>query len=879
LEISNQEKNILKLFAQKIDPDDPGAHNNLAIVYYNKSLIKDAVEELKRALEIEPHFTLAKNNLDYIYRTTGYYDEDVERLKKEVEKAPNGAEARLKLARAYKSTGDYYDALKHYNKYLRHNPADKDALIEMGISCKSIGFYEPAIEAFKKAIRIRGDLSSAHKYLGEVYYNLGVFPHAINELKKAIKLDPKDAETYYLLSFAYGEEGRFDKAKEAANKAVQLNPRYGKTEPNLGLGIYRQKGYEDFLSISKSMVKDQPFFGYYVMGLTYKNKGMFEEALRELRRAKEVDPGNPLIKEQIGEVLLFLGKNEDAISVYSEALKDDPDSPKVANNLGIACHRLGRLTEAVSWYERAISKDRNYAVSWNNLGVVSYHSRNPGKAFECFKKANKLNPDYPDPYLNIGLIHMSRGDFDKAERLFKKVIQIKEEYPLPYNYLGSVYLSTERFESAIHQFQQAVDRDDGFAEAYYNLGFAFSRIGKYDRALEATKKAMEINPFYTSNRFKLGLDIYSDRLDLLVARELTEEMEMGGVVGEEAGEEEIFENLFGAIENEILVFDVEESIEKAEHLFAENKLDEALKVLNEVRQHEPENSRVLILLGKIYRDKGLLGEVKDVLFALIPDNEEAVRILASVYVQNGEWGQANAMAKILRDRNVKDPFPYFVSARYSKHKKEYGKAIRILKGFPDWKNNADILREIGSLYLPLRNRVKALAYIKRSLSISPSGDAYLLLAKLKIRKRNFKEAESNLLKARKLDPRNKDALKLLIKTRLKLKDYKGAIKAANDSKGVIKADSDIALWVGKAYCMAGKIGKAVESLKQAISFNGENIKAYDSLASIYFRAGKYKKAENLWETIIKKAGDSEVSLQASEALESLLRLRKLTGEI
>jgi len=36
--ISQEEFKILKSFAERIPPDDPGAHNNLAIVYYNKGL-------------------------------------------------------------------------------------------------------------------------------------------------------------------------------------------------------------------------------------------------------------------------------------------------------------------------------------------------------------------------------------------------------------------------------------------------------------------------------------------------------------------------------------------------------------------------------------------------------------------------------------------------------------------------------------------------------------------------------------------------------------------------------------------------------------------------------------------------------------------------
>lgn len=879
MSISGHERKILKLFAKKINPVDPGAHNNLAVVYYNKGLIKEAVEELKKALEIEPRFTLAKNNIDYIYRITGYYDEDIEHLKKGIDENPDDLTTRLELARAYKNTGNYFEALINYRKYLCEKSNDIDALLEMGITCKAIGFYESAIEQFKKIIRLRDKFAPAHKHLGEVYYNVGIFSQAIRELKKAIKIKPDDAESYYLLAFAYGEEGKFDKAKGLAKKAVSLNPRYAKAEPNLGLGMYRQKGYEDSLAVSQEEIEKRPFFVHYAMGLTYKNKGLLEEALSELKKAEKEDPDNSLAKEQIGEVYLFLGKNADAIEAYSDALKYESDFPKIFNNIGIAYHRSGRLEEAISWYEKAISRDENYAVSWNNLGVVNYHYGNPSRAFKCFRRAKELNPEYPDPYLNIGLIYMSKGSYNKAEELFKKVIEMKEEYPLPYNHLGSVYLNSERFEEAIHQFQQAIERDDSFSEAYYNLGFALSRIGKYDAALEATKKAMEINPFYTSNRFKLGLDIYSEKLDILVAREFTEEMEIREEVTEGVMEEEIFENLFKGADKPTKKINISEVIKRAESLYKENQLNEALELLGEIRQHDADNPEILILLGKIYKEKKLWGEARDVLVGLIPYNEEAVRILATVYIEIDEWENARNMAKIIREKDASDPFSYLIAARYLEHKKQYKKARYLLKSCPHWKEKSDILSQIASLYFISGKRDWAYRYVKESLLLSPSASGYLLLARIWIQKGDIKKSEACLLKAIKLYPDNSKIHSLLVKIRFKLKDYHGTIDAALRAKRVLKADSNLSLWMGKAYYQMGRFSKAIAVLKQAISFNKKNIKAYQALASIYFRMGRFNMAENLWEMIIDKTGDSKEAEKAKEAIGNLLRLKKLTGDI
>ncbi|MBN1695561.1 tetratricopeptide repeat protein [candidate division WOR-3 bacterium] len=879
MEISEQEKKLLKLFSKKIEPTDSGSHNNLAVVYYNKGLVKEAVEELKKALGIDPHFTLAKNNLDYIYRSTGFYDEQIERLKNKMEREPDDFESRLELARAYKSIGNYYEAINQYSKYLRQKPSDVQALLDMGVACKASGFYEPSVEQFKKVIRLDKNNDSAHKYLGEVYYNLGMFSSAIEELKTAIRLNPKDAESYYLLSFTYGEEGKFDEATKAAKKAINLNPRFAKTEANLSLGLYKRKGYEDFLSVSKDKIEANPSFGFYAMGLAYKNKGLFKESLQELKKAVKADPSNSLVREQIGEVYLFMGDNEEAIKAYLEALKQDPDLPKLANNIGIAYHRLGKLEDAISWYKRAISKDLNYAVSWNNLGVAYYHSGAPKEAFNCLKRAKEINPEYSDPYLNIGLVYMTRGNYESAERFFKKVIEMKGENPLPFNYLGSVYLSLERFEDAIYFFRMAVERDDSFAEALYNLGFALSRIGKYDEALEATKKAMEIDPYYSSNRFKLGVDIYSERLGILVARELTKDMEVGRVAGEETAED-FFGDLFEAPREEIEPeVDIKKEINKAAALLKENKLNEALEVLSEARNVEPENEELLLLLGKVYEKKDLLGEAKDVLRVLVPSNLEASKLLTKIYQENKEWDSALALAKELNRKYPEESFPYIASAQYLKTKKKYNKAIELLKTFPAWQKENGILLELASINFKLGKKKTANSFIEKSLSISPSAEGYYQLSNQKVREGDLQGAIEALSKAKRLAPKDKRILKALVKTCLVAKNYDAVIKSAKEAKEVIKADGDLALWEAKALYNKDEIDAAVNSLKQAVGFDSKNFEAYHLLASLYFKQGRYKEAEDLWNNIVNEAKDEKVLGKARQAIESLLRLRNITGEI
>jgi len=495
------------------------------------------------------------------------------------------------------------------------------------------------------------------------------------------------------------------------------------------------------------------------------------------------------------------------------------------------------------------------------------------------KRAKEVNPEYPDSYLNIGLIYMTRGNHETAEKFFKKVIEMKGENPLPFNYLGAVYLGLERFEDAIYFFRMAIERDSGFAEAFYNLGFALSRIGKYDEALEATKKAMEIDPYYSSNRFKLSLDIYSERLGILVARELTKDMEVGRVAGEETAEG-FFEDLFDVSEEEIKPkINNKKKIQEATALFKANKFDNALNFLSEVRNAEPTNEEVLLLMGKIYEKKELLGEAKDVLRGLVPENFEASKLLTQVYQKNGEWEKALTLAKELNKKHPEEAFSYIAYAQYLKRKKQYKKAIKLLKTFRTWKSEAQILLELASLNLRLGKKKTAVFLIEKSLSISPSVEGYYQVSLQKIGEKDFKGAIGSLLKAKKRAPRDKRILKTLVRTYMRAKNYEGVIKSVKEAKKIIKADGDLVLWEGKALYNKGNADEAIKSLKQAMSFDDRNFEAYHLLASLYFRQGRYKEAENLWYNIIDKAEDEKILQKAREAIESLLRLKRITGEM
>src|SRR5207237_9860843 len=102
---SHRDRDVLRSFAQRIDPSDAGAHNILGVLYYNKGLHEEAVAAFMRALELEQKMQDAQRNLETPYFNTGYYDKDITELREPLRQQPTDHEQRWDLARTYALLG------------------------------------------------------------------------------------------------------------------------------------------------------------------------------------------------------------------------------------------------------------------------------------------------------------------------------------------------------------------------------------------------------------------------------------------------------------------------------------------------------------------------------------------------------------------------------------------------------------------------------------------------------------------------------------------------------------------------------------------------------------------------------------------------------
>jgi len=103
--LTERDRAILESFARRIDPGDPGAQNNLGVLFFHRGLVDRAISSFLRALELDPKLATAQRNLELAYRQTGFYDRRVAELQEQLRAAPDDRDLRWELARAYAALG------------------------------------------------------------------------------------------------------------------------------------------------------------------------------------------------------------------------------------------------------------------------------------------------------------------------------------------------------------------------------------------------------------------------------------------------------------------------------------------------------------------------------------------------------------------------------------------------------------------------------------------------------------------------------------------------------------------------------------------------------------------------------------------------------
>ena len=768
--ISQEEYKILKSFAQRIPVNDPGAHNNLAVVYFNKGLYDEALTELEKALTIDPDFVLARNNMDIILQKSGRLEEKVQELVRTIADVPFDEHATIELADTYRKLNRYSQSIIFYRKILDYNPGSFEAHYGLGSTLRSLGKYDDALEEIKKALDIK-ITPECYRILGELYFNKGIIDLAIKNFEESLMLDPTSAEGHFFLGFALGEKGKIKEGLESVRKAIAINPSLAQFEPNLPIQLKDHKGHLDFLKeqLGIPKVSVNEFQAHFNLGMTYLNKGLYEEARKEFEECLKMNRRNPELLGAYGELNLLAKRVDEALKLLEPALELDYASPRLANDIGIAYLLKNDFTKATNWFKKALGLQKDFAAALNNYAVTQHSDNKIDEGMKNFQLAAQMGS--PEARFNLGSHYFKIRDFEKAMKHFSGDT-MEDLFGR-----GLIQVENGRDEEALESFKTALNRVPNHAGAYYNIGFIYMRQGKFEDGLSYIRKGMEIEPNYEKEKYHLSIapeffefgpyftprgvpssppvEIVEDNLSILETPQAEDFLEEAEV----ALRKKDFEKSLRLVDEAIKLkpFLNKAVILKAKIYYQSGFVDQSLEVLENFTTEHPDDTETMVVLGRVYKTVGNYEPAKEAYEKLVGQNGENLEWLSELAEINYAMNDLGA-AHDLYDR-IYGISPQNVAANLGLLKihirqKTYTEAVKYLTTLE--KDHPDIHEfnvYAGIYWLENNDRQKAEQYFQRAIELDPSKPlAYYEMGLLLVQKGNFDDACDNWKKALLMSP-------------------------------------------------------------------------------------------------------------------------------
>jgi len=253
---------------------------------------------------------------------------------------------------------DKVNAIVRLRAYLQINDQDIDALYNIARLCEDV-----AVENEKDENNYKLFMTVARK-----------------ALEMTLDIDPQFALAGYHLGFHYVNDQTYGRAEAIWSKAMQSDILSDdqkleiiNTLKNIDAKLEYEKGYkliiEGFsdqgLEHLAPLLEDYPEWWnlMFFVGLAYRQKEMYEEALHYYLQSLQLNTGNLDTMNEIGICYMTMGRYDDAERYFKEALKLKKDNHEILCNLGILNIQRQDYYTALDMIEKAVELEPHDEIS------------------------------------------------------------------------------------------------------------------------------------------------------------------------------------------------------------------------------------------------------------------------------------------------------------------------------------------------------------------------------------------------------------------------------------------------------------------------------------------------------------------------------------
>ncbi len=177
-----------------------------------------------------------------------------------------------------------------------------------------------------------------------------------------------------------------------------------------------------------------------------------------------------------------------------EDLPDPKDKAKVfaavQNSWGLA--DAGRRQEALGLLRDAAKEDREYIEIYTTLGALCLHMGLNKEAIGAYEHAAKLDPESTLALNGAAAGYARENEFNKALEWSRLSMRIDRQNSETYNTVANIYLRMNDHDRALEECRAGLDADGEAADLHNTLGLIHMARNETDEAIGAFERATEL---------------------------------------------------------------------------------------------------------------------------------------------------------------------------------------------------------------------------------------------------------------------------------------------------------------------------------------------------------------------------------------------------
>jgi len=424
-----------------------------------------------------------------------------------------------------------------------------------GLVYEGFGDLQKAAACFQRAFQVYPDSYEIGFSLAEVIYRMRQ-PDMALEVLDQIAL--KTVDVFRLEGACYQQTGNERAAKDAYLNTIALDS----TQEN----------------------------AYIFLAGYYRRRNNLDSTAWAYQQLIRLQPGNYELRNELGKMLVFGGRNQDAKTVFRESLKANPSVDNVDAYLSLSeLYELsGHSDTAKTVLKDGLTIDPTNVIL--NRGMVRLYLETDSilQAIPYVRALSTAAPLDNDAARRLAIMYFSIDSLSQADSVLSGLVGTGEKEPANHFYLGRIALLDEDYPRARDEFEILTQLADSVSDGWLGLALAYNRLGDTARELET---------------YRTGLEYMRD-----------EESAISLYFGLGAAFEQI------------------------------DNIDSAVATFEEILKHDPENAQTLNYLGYTLADRNMrLEYARDLIakaVALHPNNAAYLDSYGWVYYRLADYEKA-----------------------------------------------------------------------------------------------------------------------------------------------------------------------------------------------------------------------------------------------